>query len=286
MRRRYRAYGLEIDTALVLPELSPGDPELRADVTIDAGLESTPDSNRYQLQLGLGEAVFQNAHLTMSVREGRRICVNAVDPDAPAVRQYVVGPGLALVLLQRRLPLLHASAVILRGRAYAFAADSGGGKSTLAGALHARGHSLLTDDVCLVENGSIVPAFPLLKLAEPALRWLHAPGPRLDIEMEGDRRLRFHAPGLATASAPLAAVFVLEEGEDVRVEALRGSDAVMHFVRAMYWHDLATGEGRGLLFRQAAALAATIPIFRLIRPLSWERLDGVCDAVETVEIPD
>jgi hypothetical protein len=56
----------------------------------------------------------------------------------------------------------------------------------------------------------------------------------------------------------------------------------MTLVRALYWNELATREVRPLLFQQAAALAKTAAVHQLVRPMSWTRLDEVCELIESV----
>lgn len=279
---RYRAYEMEIESELALPELQEGRAGVSADLQIHVSAEPAPPPDRYHLALDRAETLFQNEVLSMKVRGGSAIEVAASDPDSPAVRQYVTGPGLAIALMQRGLTLLHASAVVIDGRAVAFSADSGHGKSTLAAAMHARGHALLTDDVCALDGRDALPAFALLKVADASLPWLGIGGEPLDRESEGTMRLRFRATNARAVRAPLGAVFMLEAGDDVRVKPLRGSEAVMSFVRAMYWNDLATPALRGELFQQASQLAKSTQSYTMTRPLDWTRLRETCERIEGI----
>ena len=47
---------------------------------------------------------------------------------------------------------LHASAVLMSGKAYLFIAPSGGGKSTIATLIEKKGHRILSDDLCCVKR--------------------------------------------------------------------------------------------------------------------------------------
>jgi hypothetical protein len=279
---RHRAYGLEIDAYIELPEFHAGDSTRPADVAIVASTEPLPDADRYRLQFEADEILFENDVLSMSVRGGCSVEVRAAAPHSAAVRQYVVGPGLAMILLQRGKTLLHGSGVVIDGKAAIFCADSGGGKSTFAAALQARGHALLTDDIAMIEAGGVVPSFPLLKLAAASAEAIAAPRQLLDVETDPDRRLRFHAPVSVAAASPLSVIFTLAKGESIATEVLRGSDAVMAVARAMYWHELVTGDVRRSLFVQASALAATVPVVRLVRPFDFASLGRLCEVVESV----
>jgi len=277
---RYRAYGLTLATPLSLPELQVERSGVPADVVIEVGLESKPEPDRYSLDVQLDEIRFRNEVLEMHAVGGTSLSVLAHDPDDPAVRQYVVGPGLAMILLQRGLTLLHASAVSIDGGAYAFAADSGVGKSTLAAALYARGHVLITDDLCAIENGAVMPALSLLKIAERSLQAVPRPGTLIDVETEGEGRLRFGIERLASTPVPLRTVYLIEDGEEIGAESLHGSDVVLALVRHSYWQDLVSSAIRATLLRQAGALAREVQVCRLRRPRDLSRVAELAEWVE------
>jgi hypothetical protein len=84
--------------------------------------------------------------------------------------------------------VLHGSAIEWGGQCVVFMGVSGVGKSTLASAFHKRGHSVLTDDLCVVRpgtDGKMVahPGFPQTKLWMDSLK-------QLDISAESLRRIR------------------------------------------------------------------------------------------------
>src|SRR5215211_5429809 len=62
------------------------------------------------------------------------------------------GQVLPIAALSQRLELLHASAVALDGRIFAFTGAGGAGKSTLAARLILAGASFISDDVLAVER--------------------------------------------------------------------------------------------------------------------------------------
>src|SRR5436190_17257795 len=101
----------------------------------------------------------------------------ARDAAAALVREFLRGPVAAVRLRQRGLLVLHGSAVTLNGRAVVFCGASGWGKSTLAAALHRRGHPLLADDFAAIRIGArggatLRAAPPFLKLWPDSARTL------------------------------------------------------------------------------------------------------------------
>jgi hypothetical protein len=102
----------------------------------------------------------------MSIRRGTHIVVRTgPDPEPTYLRHLVSGIGLGLALHQRGVFTLHAGAVGIDGRAVAIMGHKGAGKSTLAAALRARGHSLLSDDVVALEFADGAP--PRVRVGAP-----------------------------------------------------------------------------------------------------------------------
>src|SRR5436853_7875447 len=86
-----------------------------------------------------------------TIRPHRSVKVEPARGVPPAVvREFVRGPVAAARLRQQGLLVLHASAVTINDRAVVICGGSGWGKSTLAAALHRRGHRLLTDDFAAI----------------------------------------------------------------------------------------------------------------------------------------
>src|SRR5262249_49072495 len=81
---------------------------------------------------------------------------------------YLLGPVMAFVLLLRGTMGLHASAIVVCGRAVAVAGQPEAGKSTAAAALARLGYAVLSDDVVtLVEDHGtflVRPAHPQIRL--------------------------------------------------------------------------------------------------------------------------
>ncbi|HYD53550.1 MAG TPA: hypothetical protein VEA99_13025, partial [Gemmatimonadaceae bacterium] len=83
-----------------------------------------------------------------------------VDASEDLARLDVIGRVLALASHAAGMHCLHASAAVIDGRAVAFLAPKGFGKSTLALALLRQGARLLTDDTLPVTPGAVVTAHP------------------------------------------------------------------------------------------------------------------------------
>ena len=190
----YIAYGLRIRSAIPLPELvaradpallrsrgKPGEavdtaqPVDGCDVLVRIDTVEPPPRDAIALAAARwikGRAVWRDYSGTcrMLVREGREIVIEpAPRVDERALRLVVLGNGVGMILHQRGLLVLHASAVAIAGAAVVFSGFSGAGKSTIAAALNRRGHPLVADDVVAVRAESdgyvVLPGFPQVKLS-------------------------------------------------------------------------------------------------------------------------
>ena len=76
----------------------------------------------------------------------------------------ILGTRAISVLVRRGLPVLHGSAIMVGDEAVAFIGDKRFGKSTMAATMVQRGHTLVTDDVVVLDR------------SEPS-GWAVRPGP-------------------------------------------------------------------------------------------------------------
>jgi len=199
----YHAFGLNIQSALNLPELlaCADNSNLNPDVTIQWGDVS---------KTGLIEAVVKGAFYQANhnglwldvpsvarylITHGNCITIDPYDQaDEDSIRVFLLGSGMGALLMQRDLFLLHANAIKIGDACVSFSGNSGAGKSTLSAAFMSRGYSVLADDVCAInEAGQVMPSFPQVKL------WADS-SHKLAIKTGGLRRIR---PNIEKFAVPL-----------------------------------------------------------------------------------
>lgn len=121
--------------------------------------------------------------------------------------------ALPLAAALQGLEVLHASAVGLGGRAVAFTAESGTGKSSLAAHFVATGATFLTDDVLALEQqGEGVVAHPGPTRANVSMQELRSmpPAERQRLGPHVGRSDKAHVePGVASSALPLAILYRL-----------------------------------------------------------------------------
>mgnify|MGYP002777008889 FL=1 len=286
-RWHYAHSGLAIASAFELPEWAAfaAESDGQADVRIRVGDAALPVARSGEdiafVVKGAGEWL---------VRGGREILVRP-DPGAAQAqwRLFTLGSAWGALGYQRGLAMWHGSAVAFAGRAVLVCGDSGAGKSTLAAALVARGGTLVADDLSRVDLGAAIwPSAARLKLWGEVVAWLGWKDRAL--HREWLREDKFHCAVAESAAGggpvPLAAIVVLKDGEEQRLERLGGAEALSAVLGGtLYRPDALDGLGQwpmqGAL---VARILATTPAWRLTRPRDLDRLDETARLVESLSI--
>ena len=289
----YRLCGLDVSVPFPCPELSPveGSPQ----VTIRYGPvpHALPSGKKVGRRCYAvpGRFLYDAEDVARYlVSDGNEIVVERAPAATDAqVRLFLLGVVLVGLLLQRGNLPIHASAVGIRGKAVAFTAPPGCGKSTLAMALRNRGHSVLTDDVCLVRSGNgaarpmVVPSYPALRLApeiaerlgvDRAEMWELAPG-------EDSHGLSIR-DSFAAYPLPLRCVYVLEpcSADRVEIHALRGAEKVGAIIGSVPCTTSLQEFGhRQRVFERCVDVARHVDVRRVRRPETGLFIDELAEAV-------
>jgi hypothetical protein len=210
------------------------------------------------------------------VRHELTIAPNVSVADADKLRN---GPARALLRHLQGGVTLHGSSVEIGGSAIAFLGPSGSGKSTAAA--HACAHlgaRLLADDLVAIDVGdgaayvsSSEAAHWLLPDSRSALGFLLGDTEaKVPVAARPERRQ-------SGVSAPLKALITLEFDDEAEpsTEPIVGTDAFealnAGYVRfAIDDPVIALGD-----LDQIARLSAQVPVFRLVRPRSFDRLEAL-----------
>ncbi len=222
-----------------------------------------------------------------------RIDCHLRDPrHAFVVELRLLGPVLAYWLERAGLPALHASAVVVGGRAAAFLAGREAGKSVLAACFLAAGDPLLTDDVVAVEEGEdgtfrARPGYPQMRLWPAEAERFGGRGdlPRVHPRY-AKRRVPVGPDGFGTfadSAHPLGVLYLPERHGGpggVRIVAVPPREAVIELTRCSFVPRLAAAAGwQARRLATFARLAERVPMRRLRYPAGFERLVEVRAAV-------
>jgi hypothetical protein len=305
----YTAYGLSIDSELVLPELQPlSKLDIPADLTIRLGTinwdVSEPDNSGRYFQVNREEAyLYWEVVGKFWVRSGKEIIVEPVkDASTQIVRLPLLSSVLAIVMHQRQHLVFHASAVAIHNQAAIFLGPKGQGKSTMVAALCGQGHQLLTDDVTALaqnalaqnalaqDNGSgyaILPGYPQIKLFPEAAQASLGDNPatlsRLHPEVE--KLARPIPEHFWKTALPLKRIYILAEGATPEIESLGSQTAMARLIGNSYipyllGQQFLQSADAAWHMRQCASLAQSVPIYRLVRPRNLDLLPLIAQMVE------
>lgn len=283
----YRCYGLLVHAALPLPEFVEAG-QGRADVVIRYASLPAPArvEGRYQVTVtGTDLHYYMPGVGGMCVRDGREILIDPVPgAEAQGFRFLVEGIGFGVLLHQRGVLALHASAVALPEGVVAFLGHKGAGKSTTAAVLHAAGHPVVTDDLLVLDpdGGQVIPGTPHLKLWPEALDAVfdEVPEPLPRIHPAVTKRQR---AGTGTAARlPLRALYVLDFGDGpTTIAPLAPREATLELIRHSFALRFLKEAGvTSTHFAQAAQLARRVPVRRLTRTPALAGLPALARRIE------
>jgi len=290
--KRYRAFGLLIESDVRLDELSPaGDaaaekPDLRI-VQTDIGREIPPPDEQpiFDYEDERGTLMIWPTVAGFRFRSPDTI---EIQPAPGAREDYLafplLGPVMAWFLHLRGNLVLHASAVRWQGKSFAFLGDKMAGKSTTAAAFLRAGAGILTDDLLAFDMSDpaaplVQPAFAQLKLSDDAAEAVTVPGSEaLPLIMEGFPKRQHRLDRIEQVPARCDAFFVLERGGTApSLEWLDGEGAFTSLMRFSYNTRFGRApiamQQRARHFRHCVALANSSRVGRLTVPADLARLD-------------
>ena len=265
----YTAYGLGIHSPIPLPGLVAVE-NLPKDVAIQLRkLDSSERGASRSRTYCLGEVAGIGTFL---VRDGDKIIADPVPGvEESLLCNALLGPGMALLLRQRGMAVLHASGIAIGTAAVAFLGQARWGKSTLAETFYKQGYGVVTDDVMAVRvDGNypqVIPAYPSVKLLPDAAAFLGC---------EASATHRVHAQaqkcaysvvlGFPQGPLPLRRIYVLATGEDNKIEFLQPQEAFVELVRNSRAVSLLKDlDSRNAHLHHCSRLVATVPICLLKR---------------------
>ena len=206
--------------------------------------------------------------------------------DERILRSLLLGQIFAAVLHQRGLLVLHGSAIAIDGGVAVFLGPSGSGKSTAAAVLGKKGNSVVADDVVAIDaNGTVpivYPAFPQFKLWPDAAEAIGYDTTYLRHAIPTEDKylvpLEF---GFSPNPLPLKRIYLLNQGDIIRIERLSQQESVIELVRnSKAVESLCIKENLSSHFIQCTKVARDVPVCRLTRPIDLDVLNNLANEVE------
>ena len=210
-----------------------------------------------------------------------------------AVEIYFLGTVLSLWFERQGIVALHASAAVVEDHVVAFLASNTGGKTSLAATLVQAGHSLLTDDILLVEQlGSQLvgrPGYPQMRMwPDHARHFLgHAELEQVVPHLE-KRRVPVGASAFGSfcnQRRPLAGIWLplrRNSPEDSSIETLpvKGAEALIELIRHSFVGPIVESLGwQPRRLDVLSQLVREVPLFQLHYPTGMEHMSRVRRAI-------
>jgi hypothetical protein len=195
----------------------------------------------------------------------------------------------AIASLNGLLPV-HASAVALDGRVFAFTGPAGAGKSTLVAALGDRGLPMFCDDTLVLDLSDpdrivCLPGHKRMKLTPDALE-LTGAARQEKVSVTVDKYYATPAAGDVGIALPLARLVFLEEGEHSEITPISGAERFMRMQddhQTAHLFAAARRFDRADNFAHLSRLARQIDMARFVRPRDVARFhDGVACVVQYI----
>ncbi len=201
---------------------------------------------------------------------------------------YLLAQVLSFALLKQGAEPLHATTVVVDGRAIAFAAMPGRGKSTLGAALLKAGARLLTDDALVLQRsgeGCVAqPSVPRIKLfPEVAKALLGADATGMPMNEETPKMIiPLGEARFCDRPVPLRTIYVLADtlrAGKVWIRRMSARRAFVALTRHTF-NPVVVDEGRlRQQFAFATDVASVVPVKALSYPRGLDELPAVCDAI-------
>lgn len=295
----YLICGLSVSSELLLPGHSIVE-TASAEVNVLRGQVPAPCSNEhtstpYQF-IGDSTVLFRAPGVVrFQIIDGKEILfeLEAFGSDEQAV-SFLLSTVIGIVLHQRQLMVLHASAVMVDGRALAICGPSGAGKSTLAAAICQAGGHFVSDDISVISGESVSgysvrPDGRQHRLWADSIQQLSLAGRKTEVVRAGWDKFHVEpADNALPVAVPLKAVIVLcpaSSPSPATLSRLSPADAVALLDRNVFRRQLAERMGRSAqLFAQIAGLIADVPVLRFERLADFARIqDDVRQVLNQLE---
>lgn len=290
----YQIYGFTIRSELALPQLLTGVEQSPTDVIVRYG--PLPDFLENPVDEGPTWQSTQDEFLLTVlgvarywICQGKEIWIER-DPQADAadVRTFLLGSAMGILLHQRKIWALHASAIKTEQGAVLFTGLSGAGKSTTLNGFLMRGYSMVADDVSGIiiddqKHPQVLSAFPHSRLwADTATYFgLSTEGvPRVRQSLE---KFLFPVKNFAAGSVPLHTVYALIPHNKPEFEFTPINNVgkfaclISNTYRGRLVQSVGWGTGQFHLITQALQ---SIRVVSIRRPKQGFLLDELVDRIE------
>lgn len=250
---------------------------------IRKAVEQNSSSSRY---LETEAFIFRKGLGSILVREGREIIVDILSSASEElIRPLILNAGIGIILHQRGMLPLHASAVSVAGDAIVFLGTPGAGKSTTAAALYHKGHQLLSDEVVAIriqeDKAWVFAACPILRLMPDAVQSFGDDYKSLPkVHPAEEKRIQKAQRDFSPGQYPLRRIYIMGQDSENKIKPMEPQDAFVELIRHSYTVNLLKTSGASTHLIQCAKLIEDVPVKRLNRSRDLTQLPQVVQMIE------
>jgi hypothetical protein len=295
----YIAYGLRLESQIELPELAgTGAIPSHDPVPVSICEGNVPYDLPDAITTVEGYRVCKDKALLILVgtarfliTEGTSITFTPEDGHEPSwLRIVLLSGALGILLHQRSLLPLHASAVVSNGFCIAFGGNTGAGKSTLAAGLNRQGLKLLAEDKLVLRRAgtgwAAWPGIPFLHLfADSAQRGALSLEAQASTSPRAGKYIFLDSERFDQAPRPLKVLYLVDwspEGSKPTIMKLSPMQAFFDLRSYASLHGLIPAMGHEALFLHwATDLLRDVPVFRFSRPKAYAQFEAGLELLRT-----
>lgn len=279
----YRVYGLNVESEILVPELSVIDNPNEVDIDVNICYGNMPSDIKELINEGRITG-YESQRMWFHIKDVASYCIeNGRDitielgeiTDPQIVKVYILGSVLGMVLIQRNMVAIHGGAIVINGKGCIFTGDKGAGKSTLTTALRQKGYDFVSDDVGSIKTGDvnmIHPGFGYQKLCEDAMVKLGY-NPNDFVPFRSDMNMKYIVPALDSfvdKEVPFEALFELEAAdvENVEIVEVKGNEKLQRMIKNIFRIEVLNycGSMGPEYFKKCIDIARSIRYFKIKRP--------------------
>ncbi|SHH95251.1 hypothetical protein [Clostridium grantii] len=277
----YKAYGLNIQSEIMLPELLLSDNNQYIDVNILYGVLpqeiSKEIDNGKHFEFGKEKMWFCiNNIAKYYISNGNTIIVEPFEnANQHNVKAFLLGSAFGMLLIQRNTIAIHGGTIVIDGQALVITGNQGAGKSTLTSAFRDKGYSFMSDDVSVLGKRKdlthiIYPGYPQQKLCRDAMEKMNYH--LKDFKRIDEGRDKYAIPvhkNFIKHTVSLGAIceITIGEKEYVEIEEITGTEKLKLLLKNIYRVEVTQYTGINIDYmKNCIYIAKEIPFFKIKRP--------------------
>ncbi len=290
----YKAYGLNIQSEIELPELVPyqGKPDINIKIGKFKEKLDNPVKKGIRFEVADKEFILRLDNIArFYAKDGEEIIIEPCkNCDMDDVRLFLLGSVFGAVLHQREHFVLHASTIETPMGAICISGPSGAGKSTLTKSFSNKGYKILCDDVTSITfdgegNPFVSPGFDKIKLWEDSAKYLNQDIENAQKIRKGIQKYNIKlGESFSGTSMPLSAVFVLGTNsiEEIIFRKIESFHKIQALINNTYRINFLSGtESRETHLKQCGKISKKVKMYGMIRPRNTFVVDRMMEIIES-----